>query len=290
MHAIKQPIKICLAIVLLILVSAAPPAYFAQAANEGVIIAPTRVVFSGRDRSQIVRLINKDSVARRFRISLIHISMDDKGTRVETTSPDRNQLLAQKMIRFAPRQITIPPEGWQTIRIMVRKPHDLADGEYRTHMKFAIIPDPEKKSRLNLNEPSNTPNTVGIKINIIMNVTIPLIVRQGQGGVKATPQSVILKKDEKSGRQIMEVELDRTGNQSLFADIAIFDDSAQDGSLKLGEIKGIAIYTPNTVQYVPIPVKLEDTTSLRGKNVRIEVYDREDKTMPLMVSKSLPML
>lgn len=290
MFSKKKSAAICRAFIFCVLAIIIVPTDFVLGADEGVIIAPTRLVFSGRDRSEIVRLVNKDSVARRFRLSLIHINMDHNGTRLETETPDQNQLQAQDMIRFSPRQVTIPPDGWQTVRVMVRKPQGLVEGEYRAHLKFALIPEPEEKKLPGEVDSNEAAGLVGIKINIIMNVTIPIIVRHGPGSVEVLPQEVVLKKDEKTGGRIMNVTLFRSGKYSLYADIAVFDDSVGDKPVKLGEIRGVGVYTPNTVQYVPVPVQLESAGDLRGKSVRVEIRDRENEKEPLLVSRVLSIM
>ena len=264
------------------------PAQLWASASQGVIIAPTRVVFEGRDRSQIVRLVNPDSQPRRFRLSLVYIGMDDHGTRKIVDSPNSDEILAGNMIRFAPRQVTIPPDGWQTVRLMVRKPKGLAEGEYRVHLKLASIPNNEKAVPSESDKMPMSPGKVGIKINIMMNVTIPLIIRHGDGDVGVIPKKAILKSDIKTGGQFMEVELERTGSHSLFADVFLFADSDdRSNAVKLGEIKGITIYTPNILQYVNVPLVPDFPGNIQGKTIRVEIHDRERDTNTLMISKTL---
>ena len=278
----------CLLSVFLFIAFLIMPCQLHASGNQGVIIAPTRVVFEGRDRSQIVRLVNPDSKPRSFRISLVYIRMDDHGTRTIIDSPDNTEILAGNMIRFAPRQVTIPPKGWQTVRLMVRKPADLADGEYRVHLKVASIPDHDKSTSSESDKTPPEPGKVGIQINILMDVTIPLIIRHGKGDVGVAPKKALYKPDTKTGSQSIEVELERTGSHSLFADVVLFADS-DDGSssVQLGENKGVAIYMPNSIQHVNVPLGSKLPGTLQGKTIRVEIRNREGDANTLMSSKKL---
>lgn len=259
------------------------------AENPGLIIAPTRVVFEGRDRSQIVRLVNPDSNPHSYRLSLVNIRMDDHGTRKIIDSPDSTEALAASMVRFAPRQVTIPPEGWQTVRLMVRKPADLAAGEYRVHLKVASMPDQQMTSNDESESPQVEPGKVGIRLDIVMDVTIPLIIRHGQGDVSVSPLKALYKPGTSAGGQAVEVALERSGSRSLFADVVLFSDqNNQSAPVPLGEIKGIAIYTPNTIQYVSVPLRSNLPGTLQGKTIRVEIRDRDHgDTLALLSSKKL---
>ena len=43
---------------------------------------------------------------------------------------------ADGMLSWSPRQITLQPGTAQVVRLMVRKPEGLAEGEYRSHLDF----------------------------------------------------------------------------------------------------------------------------------------------------------
>ena len=246
--------------------------------DTAVLIAPTRVVFEGRTRSITIKLINPNTTPQTYKISLISIRTDEYGTRTEVQSPDESELFAQEMIQFSPRRATIPPQGWQTVRLMVRKPKDLPEGEYRTQLK--VTPVPGAKTL----DPQGDKDNIAINIDIVFHVSIPIIVRHGQVDVALTPQEPRL--ITKNQQYFLETKIERSGLTSVFADVKAFftplDGPGQ--KIQLGEVKGISIYSQNNDQIVYIPVKDRDALT-RGK-IEIEITNREKKDNPLLVSKS----
>ena len=246
--------------------------------DTAVLIAPTRVVFEGRTRATTVKLINPNNTPQTYKISLVSIRMDEYGTRTEVQSPNDAELFAQSMIQFSPKRATLAPQGWQTVRVMVRKPKDLPEGEYRAQLKISPVtgektPDPREDA-----------DNIAINIDIVFHVSIPIIIRHGKVDAALTPLAPrLITKDQ---GHFLETKIERSGTASVFADVkAFFTPLDPPGKrIPLGEVKGISIYAQNPDQTVYLPVKDKGILT-RGK-VDIEITDREKKDDPLMVSKS----
>lgn len=268
-------------IIVVLAVAAVSGLYFptpAPAQDKSILISPTRVVFEGRKRSATVKMINPNPKPYTFKIGLVAIRSDEYGVKKEAELPDENELFAQKLIRFSPRRVTLPPDGWQTIRLMVRKPQDLAPGEYRTQLKVSTIPEkehPESKGK----------NTgIAINIDIVFNVSIPVILRHGKVDVTVVPRAPrFITKD---GQAYLETTLERHGLYSVFADVTAFftPQAGEKQRIRIGEKKSVSIYSQNTHQVVYMPLKDKDVLT-RG-NIEIEVMNREDKKVPLLGSGS----
>ncbi|MBF0204169.1 MAG: molecular chaperone, partial [Desulfamplus sp.] len=254
-----------------------------SASTKGVMLTPTRVVFEGRTRAEVVRLINTNETSCSYRISLVTIRMDDFGNKTEVESPTPEELAVQNMIRFSPRSATIAPSQWQTIRLMVRKPSDLAPGEYRVQLKVVPLPDPASPSDSSSKNKDN--GKIGIQINYIVAMSIPIIIRHGKGDVKVIPESTVLQKSESNNDYFLETGVIRDGLFSLYGDITAFHTPLGGGErIKIGEIKGISIYTPNTKQILKIPVSIQNPLSLYQGKIDIEVTNSEDKSLPVIGS------
>lgn len=254
----------------------------ASAATKGVRVAPTRVVFQDRVRSQIVRLINTNETACKYRISLVNLKMDEFGNRTAVEDPTPEELALHQMIRFSPRSVTVAPGGWQTVRLMVKKPRNLNPGEYRIHLKVSPVPDSSPGPTAS----DSTREKLGIQINYIFAITIPVIIRHGRGDVRVTPRSVALERSEKDRHYFLETELEREGLFSAYGNVVAFHTPMHGGErIKVAELKGISIYTPNRRQTLRIPVLIEKPLSLNRGTLDIEVVNLEDKALPLLGSK-----
>ncbi|MCA1732968.1 MAG: hypothetical protein LC732_05130, partial [Acidobacteria bacterium] len=139
-----------------------------------LLVAPTRLLFEGNRRSAEVTLVNIGPTAATYRISFIHLEMNEAGELVEIEEPPPGMKIAEPLVRFSPRQVRLEPNVAQTVRIQLRKPADLERGEYRSHMLFRAVPPPEELSV----DPEDAPETgISIRLIPIYGVSIPLIIR-----------------------------------------------------------------------------------------------------------------
>ena len=54
----------------------------------------------------------------------------------------------ENYIRYSPRQVRLNPNEKQTIRLMMRRSNSMKEGEYRSHLMFSPIPDPDSTESL----------------------------------------------------------------------------------------------------------------------------------------------
>jgi P pilus assembly chaperone PapD len=108
----------------------------AASAEEGnLMLTPTRVVLDDKQRTTVLSLVNRGKLPTTYRISVVMRRMNAAGElEIIETGSSVDQLAAQ-MVRFSPREVTLPPGVTQNVRLQIRKPADLAPGEYRTHVQ-----------------------------------------------------------------------------------------------------------------------------------------------------------
>ena len=255
--------------------------------EHSVRLAPTRVILEGRARAATVRLINPNATERRYRISLVSVRMDETGVRQIVNEPSEAERFAQSLIRFSPRQVTIPGGGSQVVRLMVQKPNDLAPGEYRAH--FMVSPVPEAKSGKN-RDAGQSPKKIGISIDIRFQVSIPILIRQGGGKSEGIVRTPILKKQEKGEGVDLTFTLERTGPFSLLSDIRVYRMAGKTGGKeKIGEVQGIPSYTPVTRQRVTIPLAIgRNLKTFADQSLVIDIHDCEKEGKPLVRSTAFP--
>lgn len=256
--------------------------------NQSVRLSPTRIIFTERHRADNVRIINPNSETCRYRISMVTVRMDEAGNRTITNTPTEEEVFAQELIRFSPRQVTIPGGGSQVVRLMVKKNKKLPDGEYRAQLKVEPIPDPAPASG---NGANTTPKKIGINIEIVFQVSIPIFVRQGTGEVNAVPHDPILRKDTVKNTWTLALDLERQGPFSMYSDIIAYRIPKTGGQkIKIGQTLGLPSYTPLTRQQVTFPVSDIDPSTLKEDKLVIDILNCEHEAKPLRTSMTFPMI
>jgi fimbrial chaperone protein len=142
--------------------------HFAQA---NMLISPMRVVINDRERSAQVILINTSTKPKSYRVEWIQKrALSEGGYKNLNPEQAANFPTASDMFRISPRQVTLQSGARQIIKLAARRPKDLPDGEYRSHLQFTALPSQS--------DTDNTGNT-GIRLNLLMNYSIPIILRKG---------------------------------------------------------------------------------------------------------------
>jgi P pilus assembly chaperone PapD len=235
-------------------------------AQGDLLVAPTRVVLDGSRGTEVI-LNNIGNETATYRISLEVRRMTPEGKLDEVA--DEAQTAAEKaalaMVSYAPRRVELAPNQPQAIRVGVRAPADLPDGEYRVHMLFRAVPDARP-----LEESAAPASGVSIALTPIYGVTIPVIVRKGNLSAEATigdPKLVTA-----GGAPAFSIDLAKTGNRSTYGEIRV---------LKPGEAKpvlqarGIAIYPEVARRNLTLPIPTEVAAKLKGPATVQYVEDAE---------------
>lgn len=167
-------------------------------ANASLLVSPLRVTFSDRDRTDQIILINQGNDRRTYRLEWIEQTVDEKGKYIVLEeSADFNH--ASDLIRFSPRQVTLNPGERQVIKLLLRKPANLKEGEYRSHLKFTAIPSDM--------DDSDTSGGAGIsmKMHMFMSYSIPVLVKHGNEQPSVRIGNTFL--TQKDGKYSLQTEL-----------------------------------------------------------------------------------
>jgi len=239
-------------------------------------VAPTRVVMEGRTRSAQVSLLNKGTDVAVYRISIINMRMTESGEyrRVEETGTAGGY--ADSLVRFAPRQVELQPGKSQTVRIILRKPPGLQEGEYRSHILFQAVPDPQTGQSV---EMQTTEEGMSIRLVVVPAITIPLIVRHGELSASASINDIVLSHGDATtgGQPMVSFAINRSGSRSLFGDISIsYRPADSKEEFVIGQINQLAVYTPNSRRTISLPLHVPEKVTLSGGRLRIEYRARPD--------------
>ncbi|MFM6853681.1 MAG: molecular chaperone [Sphingopyxis sp.] len=238
----------------------------AQASGD-LLVAPTRIVLDGPRGAEVV-LNNIGTEPATYRVSLEIKRMREDGT-LEDVAPDAvsdGERAVQDMLFYSPRRVTLPPNQPQTIRIGVRPPAGLADGEYRAHMLFRAVRDAVPVAPTS----GAAPTGVSISLTPIYGVTIPIIVRQGvlqATAAIANPRLVSEGQDHS-----LRFDLTRQGNRSVYGEVVVGRPGAAEPIMVA---RGVAIYPERDRRTVALPLTAEQAGALRGPIIIRYIEDRD---------------
>lgn len=235
-----------------------------------LVVAPTRLVFEGRTRSSLISLLNNGTESGVFRITVVNMRMTETG-QFERLEQDAEKLpgeeFAEGMFRFAPRQIELAPGQSQAVRVMLRKPKDLAPGEYRSHLLIQRLP---KEGTAGRSIEATAAEGITINLVVVPGVALPIIIRHGElsGEASITNMSVAQIPGDRKG---VSFRINRSGNRSVFGDLtATYFAPGEKEGIVVSRANKLAVYVPNPSRNVVMNLTLPDGVELTAGG-KIEV-------------------
>ena len=207
-------------------------------------------------------MTNTGQRAESYRIELVDMIYRDDGKVVPSAKPPAGYPSAKNIVRFSPSQVRLEAGQAQTVRILLRTQERLPDGEYRVHAVLKQLPN------VTTTKPAEVKKAVAGVIGVEQGVAIPVIVRRGvtSGFGKIASIQIV---DSKSAA--LDLQLARTGNQSLYTNLLIKD---QGGKLA-EQIKGVALPVPNPTRRFFFPLRDVTSAKLRAGGYTLEMVDHD---------------
>lgn len=238
-----------------------------------------RIIFQGPLRSEILTIINNTSEAQTYRLGWRKYKMDERES-LKALDDDKDVgdiLWADKMLRFAPRRVSIPAGSSQQIRILLRRPSDIQEAEYRSHLWIVTETKPEKFDLATADD-----NNQAIRLSVQPAISLPIFVRHGDLSATANISDAKLSKNAKGLN--VSFTLNRTGTSSLYGDLDI---TCTDGgkNIVLRQVRGISVYTEINKRYLDFDIPLSAETTQSCQNVGIEY--RSDPNDPKLKGMTL---
>jgi P pilus assembly chaperone PapD len=245
-----------------------------------LLVAPTRLELNGfRGTEVVLNNIGSETATYRVSVELRRMTAEGELVDVDPTQANDAEKLAEEMIAYAPRRVTLAPNQPQSIRIGVRPPPNLPDGEYRVHLLFRAIPDPKPVTAA-----QSPTEALAIELTAIYGVTIPVIVRAGQLSAQAGIAGAKLTVED--GKPAVAVELTRTGNRSLYGDVQVLKPGS---SNPIVVVTGVAIYAELDRRSVVLTVPDGFKGSLAGP-ATIRYVERTDEGPGKLLAEAQVML
>ncbi|MGJ9416955.1 molecular chaperone [Massilia sp. CMS3.1] len=253
-------------------------------ARAELMLHPTRIVFDKNARAAQIELINTGSRPASYRISLVNRRMSEAGQFETADKAQDGEWFADEMLRYSPRQVTLKPGTAQTVRVMLRKPAELAAGEYRSHLQFDKLPDVEGSASIESQGAGGT--QIGVVLNALVGASVPVIVRHGATDASVTLAGLTLQKDD-ARRPQLALEFGREGGSSVYGDVSVTFTPKDGKTHNLAQVGGIAVYTPNRVRKATLPLQVPAGVALSGGRLAVSYRERLDAGGKLLAQASL---
>lgn len=254
--------KILFSLVMAAILSAGAFFYAAPAVAD-LMIMPVRVVFKDRDRMKSITLANTSEKEAIFRFSFYHQKQNENGSYTNLPEAPGPYDLS-KMLIFSPRQVDLPARGKQAVRLSVRRPENIPDGEYRTHMRM---------QRLSGNAESSGRGGPAVGVAINVGFSIPVMLRKGtyDSTAKISNFKFIPSPDGAKPAKVR-FDLNRTGKYSTLGRVLIFWTPVGGKEQQVGIRNSVNIFPEINVRHMDID--LQDA-GISGGKLRV-IFEGDD--------------
>jgi len=258
-------------------------ASFVVPASAQLLISPLQVTMEGRTRSEDIVLVNTTQKSNTYRLEWEQVEQNPETGRYMDSDMNSGKLFLQNFAVFTPRQITLAPGETQNIRIAVRRPADLADGEYKSHLKFKIITSVAPKDNRVLKKGESS---FGAQVNT--SFTIPVVYRSGEYDCAIELGEPSFGTSEGNGNLFVELPVSRSGIHGVIGQIDIYYTPQGGEERILGQLGNANIFPEINDRTFKIPTQ---DKSVGPGSLRIVFQKAEGKdksTHKAMAEKSYP--
>jgi P pilus assembly chaperone PapD len=246
-----------------------------------LVIIPRRVVFDGTSKTQEITLANGGTDTAKYLISIVQMRMKDDGSFEKITAPDPGQNFADKYLRIYPRTVTLAPRESQMVKLQLIRTENLEAGEYRSHIDFRAIP---KTTPLGENALPQDTAAFSASLSVVFGITIPVIIRIGESTGKVNLSNLAVETVNDTLTKC-KMTFNRSGNTSVYGDIAVTYTSPQGKVSQVATVRGIAVYTPNSVRY--FDCKLDKIAGVDYHKGKLHVvYSTQVGSRPLKLAEA----
>ncbi len=243
----------------------------------GLSLTPTRLVLEPGKTLGQVTLYNSGGETVTYRVEDVELeAMPQGGYSALEDGAETPEWAASRYLRYAPRQVTLGAGERQVVKVISRAPRDLPAGEFRSHLRFSSIPTVAPVDETETSDDQTEDNTVEVKVGLEYRITIPVILRTGQGTSGTEIQSASLEANPDSEGSTVKVTLAKTGNWADHGTLRALDASGEE----VGLLRGVSVLPPLESRIVSIPVK-------SGASPVKVIFEKNDKAGDVIASSDI---
>jgi len=252
-----------------------------------LLLYPTRIILDDSDNIATIGLKNSGNATGNYRVDLVDMDMKEQGSSVIMDKDAVIPYSAIKMLRISPRSVTLEPNSNQNIRLMVRKPKNLEDGEYRSHLRITMVND-----NVGENLPVPKEHAMGIQVKARLATIIPIIIRHGKTfyDIKITAAKIRYETSENGQKTpFIDINFLRTGNRSSMGDIDVTYTNPSGKQYVIKHIAGVAIYRSTERRKVSLAPDIPAGVALTTGTLHITYHAQESEDRKLLAEGDFPL-
>ncbi len=252
------------------------------AAGSPIALSTTLLTVDARARTATVSLANRTDTPQRYRVSVIDMQMRANGEVKPVAEGEKSHAQsAREWVIATPSSITLEPGASQNIRLLIRRPKGLTDGEYRAHL--LVSQEPPADINGGLKDRADAASK-GLDLNIVTvySTSIPIVVLQGQTESRAALADAAFSSDGKQLHLAIACEgnasfrgfvmLENAGSQSAVLPITIYPEVAmleRDYAVEVGAQAGGEVKLTLYAGEVPRPGEPMGATALESRTLSL---------------------
>jgi hypothetical protein len=234
-----------------------------RTASSNLMIMPLYAMFTDRSRSTDITLVNTSDNEGVFRLSWIYQRQNEDSSYTQQETPINPALDFSKHVFFSPRQVSLSPSGKQNVRLSLRRPADLPEGEYHAHLKMQRVGTPE--TMIGSREPKEGGITIGVGVNV--GYAVPVFVRVGKYDATATiTEPTFLPPPKPDAFPRFQMYLERSGKHGTMGKVEIFWTPPGGTEKKIGNLNAVNVFTEVNRRRVQVTL---NEKNLVGGTVRV---------------------
>jgi len=242
-------------------------------AQGNLLVAPIRVVFEGNKQKEDLNLTNIGQDTSVYLISFIHYEMQADGSFKQLNNVDSLTTRADKYLRIFPRKVVLPPGESQTIRMQYRKPSDMKEGEYRSHLYFRAEKD---VSALGMKDVKADTTKMSVQITPVFGISIPVIIRNGQMNLTLSLSDVNLTPVNDT-LSTLTFNINRLGNRSAYGNLKAVFLPNNGQPIDIGLANGVGLYTDIARRSFAMTLRMRRGQALKNGKIVVTYSKSSDE-------------
>ena len=213
-------------------------------AHANLMILPTNIVFEGRDRYAVVTLINNGSTTARYNLEWTYHKMLPETGAYEHLEDLGDEFDLSKHLVLSPRRVSLAPKAKQKIRLALRRPADIAPGDYRAHLRFTAVPTKNEDSDSKINVVAEDKEGAEASVKFVVSYSIPVFWRVGESDVKAELGQISLERNANTGMLDLLVPTERSAESpySILGYVMVYHIDEKGEEEFIGELSNANIF------------------------------------------------
>ncbi len=267
-------------LVVLALATAVSGSQIAYARNAGLLLSPTRLVFGNGQRYATVTVRNNGDGVGRYVIEMVDATMAENGGIKILDQGVQQPNSALDLVSISPHSITLKPDDYQTIRILVKNKPDLPDGEYRSHLQVRMT-----QADISNDDITPDPQQTVIVPRALLTTVIPVIIRKGETHFALTIDDAKLA--VAAGQPQIDLVMSFSGNCSVIGDVKVSHTAPNGTVTQLAFYRGIAIYRDVKKRTQPVPLEVPKGVNIHQGKIDVAFMSQDMPAAKVLAQKSI---